>query len=441
MDFCKYSQKHVSHLKLNLLVLALSQLLAWPVLAAQSDAQRIADLEKKLEKSLAMIEQLTARMNQIEAGNAKAPVSVVGADKWAAQEERIGQLEKELVQVSTNSAKRNDLGAPLHGFADIGYIGSNARGPNDRRSGFTLATLDLYLTPQFGDRVKSIIELAFEYTGDGHMATDLERLQLGYTFSDALTLWAGRFHTPYGYWNTAFHHGLEIQTAVNRPRFLDFEDKGGILPAHAVGLWATGSLRAGGGKLQYDGYLANGNSISEQVLDFNAFKDDNNNKLVGGRVAYEFGGGLEGLTLGAHALTQTVDNADTRSSTEVKVYGAFAVLDRGNWEMVSEYYRFRNDDLSGGTGTHSSWAGFSQLGYMIGQKWTPYVRVEKTALDQSDAYFLGQYSGRSYQRSALGLRYNLNQQAALKLELNKTEPQDLALPTTNEVHLQFAVRF
>lgn len=441
MNCHMHTKNRIRRLKLSILVLVTSQLLAWPVLAAQTDAERIADLEKKLEKSLAMIEQLTSRMNQVEAAKTKAQASVPVTDQWAAQDERIGQLEKEIVQVSSNAAKRNDLGIPLHGFADVGYIGSDAKGPNDRRSGFALATLDLYLTPQFGDRVKSIIELAFEYTEEGSMATDLERLQLGYTFSDALTVWVGRFHTPYGYWNTAFHHGPEIQTAVSRPRFLEFEDKGGILPSHTVGLWATGSIPAGDGKLQYDAYVANGNLISEEVLDFNAFKDNNNNKLVGGKMAYEFDGALGGLRLGAHALTQIVDDVDTKSSTKVNIYGGFAVLDRGNWEMVSEYYRFSNKDLSGGTGTHSSWAGFSQLGYTLGERWTPYLRVEKTALDQTDNYFLGQHSGRSYQRKALGLRYNLNQQAALKVELNKTEPKDLAQPSTNEVHLQFAVRF
>lgn len=452
MDMHMHLNKPASRLQLSVIAFAASQVLAFPVFAAQTDAERIVELEKKLEKSLTMIEQLTARVSQVEAGKAKATVPAAVADKWIVQDERIGQLEKDIVQVSANSVNRSDLGVPLHGFADVGYVGSNAKGPNDRKSGFALGTLDLYLTPQFGDRVKSIIELAFEYTDEGALATDLERLQFGYTFSDSLTLWAGRFHTPYGYWNTAFHHGPQIQTSVIRPRFTDFEDKGGILPSHAVGLLASGSVRAGEGKLQYDAYLANGNSITDKVLDFNASKDNNNNKLVGGKLAYEFGGALDGLTLGAHAFTQTVErtavidpsdptNNLPLTNTKVNVYGAFAVLDRDNWELVSEYYRFRNKDLSGATGTRSSWAGFAQLGYTIGQKWTPYVRTEKTVLDQSDNYFLGQDSGRSYQRNALGLRYHLNPQAALKVELNKTEQKDLAQPSTNEVHLQFAVRF
>lgn len=435
--------KNSGQFRLSLLAVALSQFLCVSTFAA-TESERIAELEKKLEKSLALIEQLSSRLSQVEGSKPTAAAPAAAAATTAAsQGERIDQLEKTIIQVSGNSAKRNDLGVPLHGFADVGYVQSNSKAAADRKSGFALGTLDVYLTPQFGDRVKSVIELAFEYDAEGGLATDLERLQFGYTFNDAATLWAGRFHTPFGNWNTAFHHGPQIQTSVIRPRFIDFEDKGGILPTHGVGLLLSGGLRAGTGKLQYDAYLANGNSINGGVLDFNAYKDDNSNKMVGGNLRYQFGGALDGLTLGAHALSQQVDSRDTAFvSTKMNVYGAFAVLDQGNWEVLSEYYRFRNKDLSGTTGTHSSWAGFAQVGYTLGENWTPYVRLEKAVLDQADNYFLGQNSGRSYQRQALGLRYNLNPLAALKVELNRTT--ELLLPAqqkTNEARLQFAVRF
>lgn len=433
MPLYKSFSKHT----LGLLAVAASQLISFSALAAQTDSERIADLEKKLEKSMALIEQLSTRLGQVEGSKTASPA----AADVASQGERLDQLEKTIVQVSENSAKRNDLGLPLHGFADVGFAYSS-NDPNARQGGFTLGTLDVYLTPQFGDRVKSIIELAFEYSDQGELATDLERMQFGYTFSDAATVWAGRFHTPYGNWNTALHHGPQIQTSVIRPRFIDFEDKGGILPAHGVGLLVSGNLRGGDGKWQYDAYLANGNSIKNRVLNFNAVKDDNANKLIGGKLQYEFSGSLDGLTLGVHALSQQVDDSALAASTKSKVYGAFAVLDRGNWEGIGEYYSFRNEDLSGITGSHSSWAGFAQVGYTFGGVWTPYARLERAVLDQADNYFLGQDSGRSYQRQALGLRYNLNAQSALKFELNHTTDELLAGPQkTNEARLQFAVRF
>ncbi len=426
---------------LTLLVIAACNLLAFSAHAGQSEADRIAELEKRLEKSMALIEQLSSRLSQVEAGKAAVPTLSATVEKVKSQSERIDQLESALVQVSESAVKHNEIGLPLHGFADVGFLRSS-NDPSGRKDGFSLGTLDIYLTPTFGDRVKSIVELAFEYDDSGALATDLERLQFGYTFSDAATLWMGRFHTPYGQWNTAFHHGPQIQTSASRPRFVDFEDKGGILPAHAVGLLASGSMRAGGGRLLYDAYLANGNSITDGVLDFNAVKDDNGNKLVGGNIRYAFGGGLEGLTLGAHALTQQVDAIATGASTRSNVFGGFAALDVGSWEAIGEYYSFRNDDLSGNTGTHSSWAGFAQAGYALTDRWTPYVRFEKAVLDQTDNYFLGQASGRSYQRNVLGLRYNLNTQSALKVELNETT-DDAAVGSqkTNEARLQFAVRF
>ncbi len=429
----------------GVIALAISQLFCLSASAAQTDAERIAELEKKLEKSLGLIEQLSARVKQLEAGKPATADQGRVEEKVAAQAERIGQLEKNVEQVAETSAKRASVGLPLHGFADVGYA-RESRDPNGRKGGFALGNLDLYLTPEFGDRVKSLAELVFEMGEDGSLGTDLERLQIGYTVSDALTVWGGRFHTPYGYWNTAFHHGAQIQTSIMRPRFIAFEDQGGILPAHTVGLLASGGVRLGGGKLQYDAYLGNGNDIRDRELDFNAVMDDNTNKMVGGNVRYQFAGALEGLTLGLHGLNEQVDTYGAGNvrlnSTKLKMLGGFGLFEQDDWEAIGEYYRFRNDDISGATGTHGSWAGFAQVGRTFAGRWTPYVRTEKAVLDQGDNYFAGLDSGRSYKRHALGLRYDLNALAALKIELSRTtEQQPASELTSNGARLQFAVRF
>ncbi|MDB5858043.1 MAG: hypothetical protein JWQ76_1732, partial [Ramlibacter sp.] len=414
---------------------------------AADEAQRIEELEKKLRQSMVLIEQLSNRLNQLEA--AKAPVAArpEAAEAVNAQAARIDRLEQTVTGISDTSAKTRDLGIPLHGFADVGYAKLALPIPG-RKAGFAVGNLDLYMTPEFGDRVRSIVELVFEYGPEGGgVATDLERLQFGYTFSDALTLWVGRFHTPYGYWNAAFHHGQQIQTAASRPRLVEFEDRGGILPAHAVGLLASGNTRVGSGRLQYDAYLANGDGIQDRVLDLNAGSDDNANKLVGGNVRYAFSGPLEGLTLGLHAFQQRVTAYDADKvalgSTRVNMFGGFGVYEHGDWEVIGEYYRFHDTDLSAGTGTHASWAGFLQAGYTVAGRWTPYARVERAELDQGDTYFAAQESGRSYVRGVLGVRYDLNPSAALKLELDRMrqdQPDGTVLKGTG-ARLQFAVRF
>ncbi|NML42147.1 hypothetical protein HHL11_00200 [Ramlibacter sp. G-1-2-2] len=440
-----------SRLPLRIVAAAVIQLFAVSAYAAD-EAKRIEELEKKLAASMELIEKLSARVNQLEAGRPPAPASATAAapapapaSASAEQAARIDRLEQSVLSMSESTAKTHDLGIPLHGFADVGYAHSSL--PVDgRKGGFTLGNLDLYMTPQISDRVRALVELVFEYgPQDVGVSTDLERLQFGYTFSDSFTLWAGRYHTPYGYWNAAFHHGQQIQTSATRPRFIDFEDRGGILPAHGVGLLGSGSVRSGGGRLLYDAYVANGDRIIDNTLDLNAAADDNGNKLVGGNIRYAFGGNLDGLMLGLHAFSQKVSAYDTSgiatSTTQVNMFGGLAVYDTDRWEIISEYYRFRDKDLSGGTGTHGSWAGFVQAGYHVGP-WTPYARWEKTALDQSDNYFAAQDSGRSYLGGVLGLRYNLDANSAIKLELNQFREELASGPQRSHGgRVQFAVRF
>ncbi|MCH8622471.1 hypothetical protein [Undibacterium sp. TS12] len=444
------------------IAVAVSLLFSLPASAAQSDKERIAELEKKLERSLAVIDKLSQRVDQLEAQKAiVAKVSESDAETRAKMSEsvkqatevsqqqvaRIDQLEKNLVQVSELSAKKRELGLPLHGFADVGYVHSS-KVIDGRKSGFALGNLDFYLTPEFGDRIKSLFELTFEFNEKGDaVGTDLERLQIGYTFNDALTLWAGRVHTPYGYWNTAFHHGAQLQPSISRPKMIAFEDQGGILPAHSVGLMASGATKLQGGRLEYDVVLANGSRIvgepGEQILDYNAGKDDNSNKGFGGNVRYRFSGNLDGLTVGAHALTQQINQEGTENKTELNMLGGFVVFDNDDWELIGEYYKFRNKDLSGNTGTHNSWTGFLHAGYRFNDLIQPYARLEKASLDQSDNYFAALKSGRSYNRQILGLRYNLSPISALKFELGQTNEKQVngADFKYNETRVQFAVRF
>lgn len=411
---------------------------------AQNDSDRIRELERKLERSQQQIELLMQRVNELEKGSGKSAPAPAPATP-AAQEARIQSLETSMAQISSAPATSPDLGIPLHAFADVGYEHSTQQRTDGRRGGFVIGNLDLYLTPSIGDRIKTVAELVFEVTDEGGLATDLERLQLGYTVSDALTVWMGRFHTPYGYWNAAFHHGAQIQTAVTRPRFIDFEDKGGILPSHAVGIWANGSTRAGSGKIHYDAYVANGNQIVDGVLDFNAHRDDNNDKMLGGNLGYQFGrGALEGLTLGVHGMRQEVASRDAAGAavaqTRLGLSGAYLYYEANEWEAIGEYYRFRNKDLSGGTGTHASWAGFMQIGRTFADLWTPFYRWEKASLDTTDNYFATMDSGRPYSRHTFGLRYNLNAKAALKFEANRT--RDLVDDRSySEARAQFAIRY
>lgn len=432
-----------------------------PAHADKGDKAKIAELEKKLEKSMALIEQLNGRLAQLEtnananskavATTTQAQVQIQEAVKSATQTSqdqvaRIDQLEKNIVNVADSSVKKRELGLPLHGFADVGFV-RTSKDIDGRKSGFALGNLDFYMTPEFGDRIKSLFELTFEFNEKGEgVATDLERLQLGYTVSDGLTLWAGRVHTPYGYWNTAYHHGAQLQPSILRPKMIAFEDQGGILPAHTVGVMASGSTKVNGGRVEYDAIIGNGSRIvgeaGDMTLDFNAGKDDNSNKAIGGNLRYRFGGDLDGLTVGVHTLNQEVQQEGSNNRTKFNMYGAFLAIDSDNWESIGEYYRFNNKDLSGNTGSHTSWAAFGHVGYRMSDAVMPYIRFEKTSLDQTDNYFAALASGRSYNRQLFGLRYNLSPVSALKFEFGQTAEQRQGGEFKyNESRAQFSVRF
>lgn len=411
---------------------------------ADPQADRIQALEQRLNQSLQLIEALTQRLAVLERGAAApaaalpaAPPGAVAVAKGTSSAvdpaQEITSLKATVAQLSDSLGQRNlDTGLPIHGFADVGAAWSRGDDPHQLR-GFNAGTMDLYLTPQFGSRVKSLIELALEYDGHGELHVDLERLQLGYTVSDSLTLWLGRFHTPIGLWNTAFHHGANLQTSIYRPRFIDFEDKGGVLPAHSVGLWATGKLNLGADKLNFDAFVANGSRISGRTLDFNPSTDNDSNKLVGLNLAYSPGGAGSGLTLGLHALGGKVDSLDAGDgligATTLRMAGAYFSVDSDNWEALGEYYRFSNTDR--GTGLrHRSQAWFVQLGKSL-DPWTPFVRVERSALAGADLFFASQASGRSYRRVSAGLRYALDPRAALKLEISRSaEPAAVLVDET-----------
>ena len=441
------------------LTLALTLALPTPFAAAQTNTtpgtnpnQRINELEKKLQKSQEMIDALLGRIQALEAlinsGKnatpipAPAPFAAKPAIPAAAGDAaRIAELERNVNQLSTASAGiATAIGVPLRGFFDVGY----AQRTGTKEKGAKFGGMSFYLTPELGGNFKSLAELNFEIGADGGLATDLERLQVGYTVNDALTLWMGRFHTPFGYWNTAFHHGAQIQTSIVRPSFIDFEDKGGVLPTHSVGLWATGRIPVGDQRLTYDFYLANAHRIDLEngpgtgILNAGNVGSANGRAVFGGNLGLVFRGGLNGLKVGGHWLAEKAQiDGGALPTTDVRMMGAYVVYEENGWEVLGESYYFNN--RSEGKSRRSN-AGFLQVGKNFGAV-TVFGRTERTSLSQDDPFFSQQASGRSYKRNAVGLKYDFSPVAAFKFELFRHRQVVSIVDAYTEGQLQMAVRF
>ncbi len=428
------------HTSLTPIALAVG-LMLMPMSSYADDASRIKELEAKLEQAVKAVEALKQRVDQMTgAAPAAAPAPVVAAAENTA---RIEAVEKAITDFTAAASRPVDNGLPLHGFADIGWA-QRSNVNSSAQSGFRLGTFDIYLTPQLSPRVKGLIELAFEYAEDGSLGTDLERLQVGYLFSDALTVWGGRFHTPYGYWNTAFHHGAQIQTSITRPRFVAFEDQGGIVPGHTVGAWGTGSVNTSAGKVNYDAYVGNGNHINAGVLDYQASGDDNSSPAAGFRLGLS-PSAVPGLTVGLHGLRQKVSGTDAAAAksgaSRMQFFGGYGFFESDRWEVIGEVYKFNNKDLTGGNGAQSSWAAYGQAAYNVVDRWNVFGRWEKTSLSQLDPYFALQESGRSYHQWTGGLRYDLDPRSALKLQLDRNQDDSPGGAGVTWVRAQYAVRF
>ena len=310
-----------------------------------------------------------------------------------------------------------------------------------------MGALSLYLTPNLGDRVKGLVELVFEYNREGNLTTDLERLQLGYVVNDNLTLWGGRFHTPLGYWNTGFHHGAQIQTTITRPRTICFEDQGGILPVHSVGSWASGKFATGVGRVNYDLYVGNADSLVDGTLNFNVSGGDVQQPAFGFNVGIS-PQSVPGLTVGLHGVQHKINShigggavqgGVLNGQVDLRVLGGYVFYESNRWEVIGEYYHFNNTDQLGT-------AGFLQAGYKFMDRWTGFARYEKASLNQSDPYFnlmnLGATRfGSSYYQYTAGLRYDLDPRSALKLQLEQITDEGNASQKVNWLRAQYAMRF
>ncbi len=414
--------------------------------AQDTRSDEVELLRQELEQSVKMIDALAARVKELEARLPAAPtVAATPVAQPAAaspQAAELAAVEQEVRQIETANAARqaDDTGLPVHGFADVNVGNHNPYHAYEK--GASLNNLDLYLTPKLGGKWLSLFELNFEVDHNGNVGVDIERGQLGYQFSDAATVWVGRFHTPYGYVNTALHHGVWLNDSLRRPAFLMFEDQGGVLPAHTVGAWMTGAARGDGGKMLYDVFAGNGQQLIGGLIDMRSGGNEHGKLIYGGRLGYQWSAGpAEGLLIGANAFDSTInDDQMPENLTEVRVAGTFAVYDTDTWEVLSEAYWFDDIDLNHGAGTHRSKAYFAQVGYRLPYL-IPYVRYERAHLDQSDRYFGEQLTGGSYFRTAAGLRRDLNQKVALKFEAANTHYTDRTVGTFDEFLAQLAIRF
>ena len=356
-----------------------------------------------------------------------------------------------LLTLLLSQADRPARGFEFKGFSDVTYTRSSVDpgiDPDGRNGSFAIGQFDLFLTQPLDDRLEVLSELVVESDRNGESFIDLERLQISYLFSDALQLHAGRFHNIIGYWNTAYHHAALFPATIERPAFLEFEDDGGILPVHVVGVWLSGEVATAPIEIEYGLMAGNGPRIDNDVLNPGNVSDTNKNKAVSANITVK-PSHPAGLGLGIFGHFGQVPIFDASSppmeigQVDQSILGAdlfYQNLQDGaiGLELLAEYYRILDEDPKTGTGRFTSSAYYVQSGYHFTERFIPYLRYEQVRIEASDPYFTALGAANS-NRWVYGLRYSLNPDSALKAEVRIVD--QVGLDRYNEYAAQWAFGF
>ena len=255
----------------RILPLLLGSLVTATILQAQQpkSGDVTAPDKQTLQLLLQRIDQLEARVRQLEAERQPAPVVSPAPGPAQRSAPPVNEAEQQAEsQAESAVPERMDLSKTLlrlRGFGDITLHGDTRKG---NTTAFTLGQLNLFVTSDISEKFKFLSEIVFEGGPDniygvtrGEINTfsvDVERYLIQYSYNDYLNVAAGRFHTAIGYYNTAYHHSTWFQTTTGRPLLFQFEDRGGILPVHTVGVSASGLIPSGRLGLHYVAEVGNG---------------------------------------------------------------------------------------------------------------------------------------------------------------------------------------
>jgi hypothetical protein len=311
----------------------------------------------------------------------------------------------------------------IRGFADVTFRVSDDDAEN---SSFQLGQYDLFFSSRLGEGWRFLAETVFEYDG-GSFIVDVERVQIHYAVAPGISLVAGKQHTPIGYWNTEYHHGSLLQPTIQRPSMYLFEDEGGVLPIHTMGLGISGR-GIGKQSLKFDVLLGNGIG-SSPVEDNNG--DKSVTVSVSSRLHSSARVGVSAYTTAVTAGVAAPDGHEVEENFRQSILGPTVVYDGRRLEMRAEYLRIWNGTDARTTATNALYA---YLGIRSGRLVT-YGRFDRIASELGDLYFENDESN----QYVVGARWDASALSVLKFEF-QTTVSDLR-GTTRRMVGQVAVSF
>lgn len=420
--------------QMHILALLLGILTSSTVLDAQPAASAPDPNPQLVQTLLQRIERLEARVAQLEAS--KQPVPSPVSPQPAGQVSPPAEAPSEEVAEASPEhpePERMDMSKTLlriRGFGDVNLHGSDLKGTT---TSFSLGQLNLFVTSDVSEKFRLLSEIVFEAGPDNVVGVDVERLLLQYSHNDYFNLSVGRFHTAIGYYNTAYHHSTWLQTTTGRPFLFQFEDGGGILPIHNVGVSVSGRIPSGRLGLNYVAEVGNGRaSRSPQVEAVQNVVDENNGKAVNFAL-FAKPEAVRGLQVGFSAYHDGLQPANYPRISEL-ILAAHAIIERPKFEWLNEALVIRHAP-QGLTHVYDTPGFYTQFSKAFGP-YRPYFRYQYVNASDSEPMFpdVGLQHGPS-----VGLRYDASEAVAVKLQYDYTAYRHQQ--AANSLALQFGFTF
>ena len=249
---------------------------------------------------------------------------------------------------------------------------------------------------------------------------DLERYLLQFSPNDYFNVSAGRYHTAIGYYNTAYHHSTWLQTATGRPFLFQFEDDGGILPIHNVGVSVTGMIPSGRLGLHYVAEVGNGRASSSPSAEpVQNIVDENNGKSF--NLGFYFRPtGVRGLQAGVSVYHDGLRPIASPAISET-IVAAHAVIVRPNFEWLNEALVIRH--APDGSRVFDTPGFYTQVSKRFGS-YRPYFRYQYVNAADAEPVFP---QVRRQQGPSVGVRYDPSDSVALKLQYDHTHSAGTAV--------------
>jgi len=411
--------------------------------AQATDRQMIDQLLQRLADSERRIQALEAKL--ASSPNAPVPSELPAPSALAPRTESVPRTVPEPAETARTQdaavgGHNMDLpGGPvlnIRGFFDFNFgagsianplvfpIADNGCGtcgnpPTPPHSAFQAGEFDLFMSSRLSDHLSFLSEVVLGPDTTNEFNVDIERYQLTYKANPYFSASAGRFHTSIGYYNTAYHHGDWFSTAEGRPIMYLFEDSGGILPVHMVGVSLAGEVpHAEYLGLHWVAEVGNGLSSNPNATEsVQNFYSDRNYKAtnVAAYIKPQF---LSGLQIGGSWYHDGLNPSQAQNPlplAEVRqnIESAYVVYFSPNWEFMNEGVLLSNH-LMGTAVPFRSPMAYTQLARKFGM-YKPYFRYQYVKDNVNDPVNLlkGTYYGPS-----IGLRIDFAEYVAFKLQFN-----------------------